>query len=275
MTQPAAPLPLSVALACKNNAGTIGRLLESLAHLGGPCEIVALDNGSTDDTIAVLERHGATVIRGQWRGYAKTKQEVMEACTRPWILNLDSDESLEPGLARAIAEAVRRDDAAVGAYRINRQTWYKGRPLRHAWQPEWITRLIRRGAGEWTGAEPHPRLELKGGTTARVARLGGRPGENLRHDSFATFAEHLARQAHYSRLGAEALYAEGKRGSYWKLATSPPAAFLKQLLLKRAILDGPPGWLAAATVAAGALMKHAVLIELSGESEKRKVESEK
>lgn len=266
-----ATLPLSVALACRNNAATIGRLLESLAHLGagakdgesgaGACEIVALDNGSTDGTIDMLERAGATVIRGQWRGYAKTKQEVMEACTRPWVLNLDSDESLEPGLGAAIAGAVRRDDAEVAAYRVNRQTWYRGRPLRHAWQPEWITRLVQRGAGEWTGAEPHARLEVR--TTGRIDDLGGGEGGNLRHDSFATFAEHLARQAAYSRLGAEALFAEGRRGSYLRLLTSPPGAFLKQMVLKRAFLDGPPGWLAAATMAAGAMMKHAVLIELS------------
>ncbi len=253
-------LPLSVALACRNNAATIGRLLDSLAPLGA-CEIVALDNGSTDGTIEMLERAGATVIRGQWRGYAKTKQEVMDACTRPWILNLDSDESLEPGLAAAIADAVRRDVPGIVAYRVNRQTWYRGRPLRHAWQPEWITRLVQRGAAEWTGTEPHPRLEVR--TGGRIADLGGGEGANLRHDSFATFAEHLARQATYSRLGAEALFAEGVRGSYLRLLTSPPGAFFKQLVLKRAFLDGPPGWLAAATTAAGTLMKHAILIELS------------
>lgn len=266
---PGATLPLSVALACRNNAGTIGRLLESLSHLapggasggGLPCEVVALDNGSTDGTIEMLDRAGATVIRGQWRGYTKTKQEVMDACTRPWVLNLDSDESLEPGLAAAITEVVRRDDAGVAAYRVNRQTWYRGRPLRHAWQPEWITRLVQRGAGEWTGAEPHARLEVR--TSGRIVDLGGGEGENLRHDSFATFAEHLARQATYSRLGAEALFAEGKRGSYVRLLTSPAGAFLKQVVLKRAFLDGTPGWLAAATTAAGALMKHAILIELS------------
>jgi hypothetical protein len=62
---------------------------------------------------------------------------------------------------------------------------------------------------------------------------------------------------------AASLHAAGKRGSYFRLLTSPPGAFLKQLLIKRGFLDGYPGWLAASSTAAGALMKHAILIEMS------------
>ena len=35
-----------------------------------------------------------------------------------------------------------RDEGPV-AYRLNRQVYYKGRPLRYAWQPEWRLRLAR------------------------------------------------------------------------------------------------------------------------------------
>jgi hypothetical protein len=55
----------------------------------------------------------------------------------------------------------------------------------------------------------------------------------------------------------------GERGSRWRLVTSPPGAFLKQLLIKQAWRDGWPGWLAAASAAAATLMKHAALIELT------------
>jgi hypothetical protein len=67
---------------------------------------------------------------------------------------------------------------------------------------------------------------------------------------------------------AESLHRSGKRGSVWSLMLSPAAAFLKQMVVKRAFMDGVPGWLAAASSAAGALMKHAMLLEKSvrGES---------
>jgi ATP-dependent RNA helicase DeaD len=83
----------------------------------------------------------------------------------------------------------------------------------------------------------------------------------LRHDSFETFSEHLGAQLAHARTAAKALSAGGARGSLWKLATSPTGAFLKQLVLKGAWRDGRGGWLAAGTSAAGALMKHMLLVE--------------
>ena len=67
-----APLPLSVAIVCRNNERTIGRTLESVRGLAA--QIVAVDSGSTDATIHLLESHGAEVIRHQWLGHIKTKQ---------------------------------------------------------------------------------------------------------------------------------------------------------------------------------------------------------
>jgi hypothetical protein len=62
---------------------------------------------------------------------------------------------------------------------------------------------------------------------------------------------------------AASLAATGARGSTWGLITSPPAAFLKQVVLKQAWRDGRPGWMAAASTAAGTLMKHIALLELT------------
>ena len=43
------------------------------------------------------------------------------------------------------------DAPGVAGYRVNRKTFYKGRPLNYAWQPEWRLRLVRRGAAAWAG----------------------------------------------------------------------------------------------------------------------------
>ena len=42
-----------------------------------------------------------------------------------------------------------------------------------------------------------------------------------------------------------------------------PERMIKQVILKRGYKDGYAGWLAGASSAAGALMKHAMLLELS------------
>ena len=84
-------------------------------------EIVAIDSGSTDGTIPLLERHGARVVRSQWLGHVKTKQLALEACTKPWVFSIDSDESLEPDLAASIRAALSRDDKNISGYRANRR----------------------------------------------------------------------------------------------------------------------------------------------------------
>lgn len=248
-------LPISIAIVCKDSAATIGRTLESVRPWAD--EIVAVDSGSRDGTIAMLEAAGARVIASEWLGHIRTKQKALEACTRPWVLCLDSDESVEPELAASIAAAVRGGAGGPSGYSMNRRTYYRDRPLRHAWQPEWRLRLVKRGSASWGGHDPHDVLRLHAGQ-GDAARLAG----HLRHDSFPTFTEHLRKQWFHATTMAASLHAAGKRGSYLSLIASPPGAFIKQLVLKRGFLDGYAGWLAAASTACAALIKHAALIEL-------------
>lgn len=251
---------LSVAIVCKNNAATIGRTLDSVAGLA--TEIVAVDSGSTDETIAILESHQARVIRTEWRGHVATKQRALEACTQPWILSLDSDESLEPDLRDAVRHALDEDDPAIDAFRVNRKVHYRGRFLDHAWQPEHRVRLVRAGRARWAGLDPHDKLEPL--DPARPVPL--LPG-TLRHDSITTFADFLAKQAGHAATMAASMHREGARGSYLRLLTSPPGALAKQLVLKGAWRDGWRGWLAAASTGVATAMKHMVLIELTNAPE--------
>ncbi|MFM9994912.1 MAG: glycosyltransferase family 2 protein, partial [Phycisphaerales bacterium] len=234
--------PLSVAIVCKNAAATIGRTLDSVAGLAD--EVVALDSGSTDGTIALLERHGARVIHTEWKGYVATKQAALEACSRPWVLSLDSDESVEPDLRRSIEAVLTRDDASLAGGIVNRKVWYRDRPLNFAFQPEPRLRLVRRDRARWTGLDPHDQMEVVGG--GRVDKLPG----TLRHDSIATFAEFLVKHLGHARTMAKSLHDAGRRGRVLSLLASPTGAFLKQLVLKQAWRDGWPGWLAAGSMAA-------------------------
>lgn len=260
-------LPLSIATVCRNNRDTMSRVLASVEGLAG--EIVAVDSGSTDGTLELLASAGARVIETEWRGHIATKQMALEACGRPWVLHLDSDEPIEADLAASIRRFVEADgDGAAGA-RVNRKIWYRGRFLEHAWQPEWRLRLVRRediaaGRAKWGGMDPHDQLMLAP-SARRVADLAG----TLRHESFTSFAEHLGKQIALSRIAAESMRRAGVRGSRLRLVVSPPGAFLKQVLLKQGWRDGRAGWLAAGSSAAGALMKHMMLLEDGGDAAPR------
>jgi glycosyltransferase involved in cell wall biosynthesis len=250
---------LSVAIVCRDNVGTIGRTVESVAGLAD--EIVAVDSGSTDGTIELLEAAGARVLHTDWKGHVATKQMALDACRGEWALALDSDESALEELRGSIERALEAAGDHVG-FEVNRKVFYRGRPLNHAWQPEWRLRLVRRGKCRWAGLDPHDYLEVVdgGGGRGGVGRLAG----DLRHDSFETFADHFAAQVRHGRTMARSLAARGERGRRSKLVVSPTGAFLKQLVLKSAWRDGTAGWLAAASAAVGALAKHGALLEESG-----------
>jgi glycosyltransferase involved in cell wall biosynthesis len=251
---------LSVAIVCRDNEGTIARTLDSVAGLAG--EIVAVDSGSRDGTIPILERHRARIIRTEWRGYVATKQVALEACTGDLVLSLDSDESLDPALVaeiRRIDEGASRAGGPPDGWVMNRKVFYRDRPLNHAWQPEHRLRLVRRGKARWSGLDPHDYLELQPGASQAPGCLPG----FIRHDSVGTFAGFLRKHVEHATLTARSLHAAGRRASLPGLVTSPVGALLKQLIIKQAWRDGWPGWLAAGSMAAYTLAKHITLIELS------------
>ena len=113
----------------------------------------------------------------------------------------------------------------------------------------------------------HDRFEVRSG---RSNRLQG----TLRHDAWADVGDMLGRGVRWSiQTGGDAT----RGGHIINLCFNPVIGFLKQLLLKRAFLDGWRGWVAAGAVGVGTLSKHLVIMERRGlerERTKRPEESE-
>jgi glycosyltransferase involved in cell wall biosynthesis len=253
MTNADTTLDLCLSVIACDNERTIERTLRSVDGLVR--RKIVVDSGSKDGTIDVCRACNAEVIAHAWEGHVKQKQFALEQCDTQWVLSLDSDESLDETAVRAVRDAVAGDDPSVAGYEINRRVWYRGRPLRHAWQPEWRTRLVRRDRARWTGFDPHDRLDVEGW----VRRIHG----HIRHDSFTDFQEFLHTAVTHGLTTAQSFHEMGRKGSRLRLMVSPPAAVLKQLLLRSAWLDGWPGWLAAYSAGIGAAVKHVRLLELS------------
>lgn len=255
---------LSIPIICRNNILTIERTLASAGRLiealGGDGEIVAADSGSTDGTLALLERSGARVIATPWLGFVRTRTVALEACAGEWMLWLDSDECLEDDAVAAAAGAIRAATPTDAGYWMNCRTWYAGAPLRHAWQPEWRLRMVRRRLARWVPPEPHERLEVMPDPAERARAVRRLPG-TVRHDSFVSIADHFGKQLTYAKAAAESMARAGRRSSALRLVASPAWALVKHAILKRGFQDGWRGWVAAASTAAGSLMKHAILLE--------------
>src|SRR5579863_8329770 len=92
---------LSVVLITQNEEGNISRTLESVMPLvrDGKGEIIVVDSGSTDRTVEIAKSFGAKVFVEAWKGFAEQKNSAMDKAAMDWVLQLDADERLEPGLA--------------------------------------------------------------------------------------------------------------------------------------------------------------------------------
>jgi glycosyltransferase involved in cell wall biosynthesis len=232
---------LSLVVITRDEAARLPACLASAGPLLGDGEIVVVDSGSTDDTVALARAAGARVVHRDWTGFRDQKNAALAEARGDWVLALDADEQLGPELQAELAAFLAAPPVGVVAASMPRRNRYLGRWLRHgaAW-PDRRVRLVRRGAGTWGGQEPHDVLVPDG----LVHRLKA----PLLHDSYADAVDHRARVERYAAAAAAAAFAEG-RAAVPALLLSPPLGFLRDYVLRLGLLDGRPGlqfaWLAA------------------------------
>lgn len=109
---------ISACLIAKNESKHLARCLSSIQ--GRVDEIIVVDTGSTDDTIAIAERFGATLGHFSWcDDYSAARNESLRLATGHWILWLDADEEITPESWNIIYEAVTRPQFGGYCLRIN------------------------------------------------------------------------------------------------------------------------------------------------------------
>ena len=112
---------VAVVIPARNAGQTIGRTLAAVAAQTHPAgEVVVVDDGSTDHTIAMVERAGARVIRQPAAGPAEARNRGAAATTAPLIAFTDADCFPEPGWLAAGVRALERADLVQGAVRPER-----------------------------------------------------------------------------------------------------------------------------------------------------------
>ena len=246
-----AKIPLSVAIITLNAAGQLG---PCLASVGFADEVVVVDSGSTDGTQELATRHGARVVPREWMGFGRQKQHAVACARNDWVLCLDADERVTPELERSIRSAMA--GGRYHAWRVARRNRFLGRWLAHGeGYPDWTLRLFHRAHASWSNDEVHESVL----TTTEIGRLDG----DLLHDSAEDVATYMAKQHRYSTLHAEALYKQGVRAGYWRLAASPLMRFVKFYILRLGFLDGGPGFAHIVIGCNNTFQKYLKLIELS------------
>ena len=228
---------LSVAVITLDEEANLPRTLASVNWAG---EIVVVDSGSTDATVAVARDAGALVFEEPWKGFAAQKNSAIGHCSGDWILSLDADEEVGPELAQEI-QALLVGEPQFGAYRIPRLNHFLGKPMRHGgYWPDPKLRLFRCGAAQFAERPVHEAMEASGPV--------GELKSPLIHHCYPTLAEYIEHMNRYSTADATRLVSMGRTSSgllafFWNALLNPAATFVYNYIFRLGILDGREGLL--------------------------------
>jgi glycosyltransferase involved in cell wall biosynthesis len=246
-------MSLSVIIIARDAEATLRRCLESVAWAD---EIVVVENGSADRTADIARELGAKVHRTtDWPGFGPQKNRALERANGEWVLSLDADEWVTPGLRDEIRSAIAGRGDTV-AFRIPRRSSFCGRFMRHSgWWPDYVVRVFKRGAARFSADAVHERVIVEG----RIGSLR----ECLMHEAITDLEQMLGKMNRYSSVRAAEFHKQGRRGSLMSAILHGGWAFVRTYFLQLGFLDGREGFVLAVANAEGAYYRYLKLALLN------------
>lgn len=240
---------LSVIVITYNEKANISDCLQCLDFAD---EIIVLDNSSTDGTPDIARSLGAVVhSTTDWPGFGPQKNRALGLAQHPWVLSLDADERVSPLLAKQILQAIAKDNNT--SYEIPRLTQFCGRWIRHCgWTPDYVLRLFKRGAANFSNDLVHERVVLREGVQSRLT-------SPLLHYSYPTPSHYWRKLEQYSQAWAAQRFAKGQKTSMLRAALAGVVAFLRSYVFRLGFLDGPMGFAVCVMQAQAAFGKYFAL----------------
>lgn len=222
-----ARLPLSVFIIARDEADRIAQTIRSVRDWVD--EVIVIDSGSVDATVAVAEAEGARVVFNAWPGYGPQKRFGEDQCRNDWLFNLDADEVVTPGLAEEIQALMGAGGhLAADGWRVMIRDVYahEDEPASWAYGYHQI-RLYDRRKGRFSASTVHDTVRPDPG--ARLADLKG----VVAHHSIRSLTFQVEKYNRYSTMQVNDMRARSRSLPRWRLVTEFPFAFLKAYVARR------------------------------------------
>ena len=251
---------MSSITACVVTSNEADRLAPCLASLAWTAETIVLDLDSGDESVEVARRAGARVLHHEPVPIVeRVRNDVAAAACTDWILVVDPDERVTPGLAAALQEAAKRDDIdAVVMPRMNCDFGFEPSHWTQRYEPQ--LRMYRRSAVTW----PTRPNKLPQVASDRTLHLPARDDLVLRHERSRTIAEVLERSVRYAPIQAQAMLAEGQAFSAAAMCAALGHEVRTKLIDGQAWRDGVPGLMRAGVLVGFKFYVWAELWRISG-----------
>lgn len=176
---------LAVVILTMNEEKHLDRALRSVADIAD--QIFVIDSFSTDQTVAIAERHNALVLQNPFLNQAKQFQWALDNAPikSDWVMRLDADEYIEADLVYEINSKLPMLAPSITGVNLKRKLVFMERLLKHGGRGKLVMlRIWRRGFGRVEDRWMDEHIFVRSGHT--VTFFGGFVDHNLNDLSYFT-----------------------------------------------------------------------------------------
>lgn len=235
---------LSAVIITKNAESTIQRSLKSLSRFS---EVIVYDNGSSDNTINLVQQFtNTTLVKGGFFGFGPTKNYAAQLASNDWILSLDADEVIEKDLFDAIDDLTLENPKEM--FMIKRDNYFMGKIVRHSgWGNDWLIRIYNRKFHQFENNPVHEKIKIQ--KDSIITKLN----HSFSHYAVDDIRQFLEKINHYSDIRKET---SDKLYPPYVILFKSAWAFFRTYFLRLGILDGWRGLVIAVSNANGVFYKY-------------------
>jgi len=223
--------------------------------------VVIVDSRTIDKTVQIVstfQNVNCEIV--EWKGFAQTKIYALSKTKYDWVLWIDADEEITPGLAEELKQfkqSLKRYDA----YDVARRAFFLGKWIKYSgWYPARVTRLFNKQQISFNEKEVHEHLKVEGTV--------GKLKNDLNHYTGPSIEHYFIKYNTYTSLAAKELFEKGKKATVIDILLRPIFLFCKMYIFRLGFLDGLHGLILAAFSSSYVFTKYCKLWELNRERSK-------
>jgi (heptosyl)LPS beta-1,4-glucosyltransferase len=228
---------LSVVAICKNEEQDLPGFFENF--LPWVNEIVIIDDGSTDDSIAIIQAAGDKVRLIEHpmdsdTGFSGQRNLGIENATADWLIHTDIDERVPPALATEIMSSINNSN--LNGLRYRRRNFFLQKPMSGCGLQEWNKPQLARRGKHYFQNRVHEECVIEGGSDAT-----GQLGNFIWHLNDENYRERVEKSVAYCQEQAQRIEKRGVIIQWWHLLLFPLGEFVRKYFLKSGFRDGVRG----------------------------------
>ncbi|MDA9611782.1 glycosyltransferase family 2 protein [OM182 bacterium] len=240
----------SVYIITLNEEKNIQVVLENVKNFN---EVIIVDSGSTDNTLALAAKYKNVSIHEQtWLGFSAQKSFALNLCKNEWVLNLDADEICTTEFIDEVTTLIKENSHE--ALQSNRLLLRHGDRVRHFGGEDRLIRFFQKSFGHYQTRRVHESISITGNVKSTSA--------SILHFENLTLSQRFEKANRYSELKAEDKLERGDIAYSIVIMLIFPVSFIQFFIFKGHFLGGINGFITSMNAAFYNFMKYSKLREL-------------